>query len=130
MTSPLGVARERELQHFFIFLYYIENNFIWSGLVLALLPLVLMKVEKNLIATIFLKFLNMTYAVMMASLCEFIYLVTVDSCHLFVKKVITCVFVLIHFYRGLPKLPTVYNLLYTGSWHNAIFGAWKNSAQK
>jgi hypothetical protein len=33
-----------------------------------------------------LKFLNVTYVMTLASLGKFIYLVTVGSCHLFVKK--------------------------------------------
>ena len=89
----LWVWGEKGSYNIFFYFFYttIKNNFIWSGLVPALLPQVLMKVEKNLIAKIFLQFLNMTFVVMMASLCEFIYLFTVDSRHLFVIKVITCV---------------------------------------
>ena len=56
------------------------NTYKNTVLVVALL----MKVEKNLIAQFVLKFLDMKNVVKMAILSEFIYLVIVDSRHLFV----------------------------------------------
>ena len=50
-----------------------------------------------------MEILNVTYVVKMAFLGEFIYLVTIGSSFLFVKKVVTylCFVVLIHFYNVL-----------------------------